>query len=194
MLPPPFIFLLLVVCVGGIYVGRVGFKLRRLTSRSCSDLIQNMCYIDMTEICRLAKGVENPSHGGRMQPLDMVDKLGGPDGLRRLNHNAESMIDLARYLILMKPQDCDLAQAVRRDATTVRRMVKILRWQARFRMLKSYRGVSIQVLAKNYVLVSVNTMNLCLEVYEEIFPLLQEFNNIQARLERVGSPLAGDVL
>lgn len=191
MLPLPLIVLLLVVCAGGILVGRVGFKLNSLTSRSCSDLIESMCYVDMTEICQIARGVESSSHETGVLPSQTITRLGGVEGLRRLDHNAAVMMDIARYLILMKPQAGNLAQTIRRDAIKVRRMVRILRWQARLKILEGRVGEAAQILAQTYVSVSVNTLTLYLHLAEELYPLLQEVRNIEARMLRGGIPVAG---
>lgn len=179
MLPLPFILLLLVVCAGVVHVFSVGLRLRRLRSKSLSDLIEGIRYVDMLNICQLARGVSNPLLG---EPSQVINSLGGPEGLRHLHHNATTMLNIARYLILVNSEPCDLALVVRRDAVKVRRLATILRWQARVGFLRAGKGALPQILASSYVLISVNTLRLGLQVLAEMPSMMQEFSQIRSHV------------
>lgn len=183
MLPSSLILLLLMVGAGVGLVAGLGLKLKRLTSNSCSTLIEGMCYIDMERICQLARYRDNGSAEAQVRPSELIDKLGGAEGLRRLDHNAAGMIDIARYLTLMRPEARDLAQSVRSEGTRVRRIVMMLRWQSRLGVLDSRVGQAVQVLARSYVLVSTHTLLLYLQIGDEMDVVLRGGMNLQTLLK-----------
>lgn len=177
-----FVALSIVVIVGVACTLSIGIKLKTLTSKSCSVLIGGMRYVDMTEICCIAKGF---SQGAMIPATDeLVERLGGASGLERLCHNAGAMMDIARYLVLMKPEAYELAQLIRRDAAEVRRMTKVLSWQHRLQLHDFRFSLSARRLAQLYVKVSVDTMRLCECLVDEVLPLLQEISNVQASIVR----------
>ena len=104
------LFLFVIISLGIALVSVIALRAKRLTSKSCSALIQGMRHVDMTEICAVARGVSSQANSEDASVERSIERLGGMEGLLRLHHNAGAMMNIARYLILMKPEAYDLAQ------------------------------------------------------------------------------------
>ena len=177
--------LVVIILLGVALASAVAFRVKRLTSKSCSALIQGMRYVDMAEICAIARDAALEANGDHRSEEFLIERLGGVDGLMRIHHNAGAMMDIARYLILMKPEAYELAQDIRQEAMKVRRIAKLLCWRQRWGLVRIGLPFSLAVFARRYVSISVSSMTLCSSLVEEVLPLLQEASNVQARMGQI---------
>ena len=186
-----FFALVVLVSLSTLVAVGVALRLKRLTAKSCSSLIQGMHYVDMSEVCGVARMPTNDKEGHQLSSEELFERLGGRNGLRRLHHNADAMIQIARYLTLMKPDADDLAALIRRDALKVKWMVTLVSWQHSVRGFRLPLPSSVRDLARTYVRVFGNTCSMYLCLADEVIPLLHEGNRVQVRMMSAGTfPLA----
>ena len=188
-----FLLLLVVVSSGAAYACLLSLRLRALKSASCAKLLESMHYVDMTEVCRIARGVQY--HSGKLQDSreELLDRMGGLEGLQRLHNNAGKLLQIARFLTLMDPDAHVLAQKIRQDAFKVQRLVRIVYWQQRWRrIITASSSLSVPQLAEAYVALSVSSMRLCSRLVDQVLPLLQEANNVHSRMLRAHTSIDFD--
>lgn len=144
-----------------------------------------MNYVDLSAVYRVGRN-PNVMHGATaFTAKELIEYLGGVEGLLRLHHNAGALMDIARYLTMMNPDAGELAGVIAQDAATIRRVILRLRWQQKLGFLGfSTCPLQIHKLARSYVGVSRNSLTLCGSLADEVFPLLQEVTNVQARMMR----------
>ena len=141
-----------------------------------------MHYVDMRQVCYVAKQKDLFIEDVTLEELLL--RLGGVEGLNRLHHNAGAMIDIARYLGLMKPEARDLAHRIRQDASIVRRYAKIISWQCRLGTRRNRVYPNLKSLTQLYVRVAVDSMQLSELLVDEILPLLQQVAPVNAGMLR----------
>lgn len=176
--------LFVVVIVGAALASALLLRLKSLSSKSCSALIEGMHYVDLRKVCAVARNKEEPYKDSQQRVKFEIEQLGGVDGLLRLHHNAGAMMNIARYLILMSPEAYDLGQDIRRDAAKVRRTAKLLYWRHRFHMDLFEQPKSVRAFARHYISISVNTMVLCDRFVDEVMPLMQVVSHVQAEMSK----------
>ena len=109
------------------------WKRRRRTAASWEELLCRVEQVDLEGIemiaeCRLQSGCEPSAY----QLNQMWNLLGGLDGLNRLYHNAELMLELAVFVEQWQhPQAALIAERIRTDGVKLRGLVASLQ----FRML-----------------------------------------------------------
>lgn len=157
-------------------------RTRRLSTRSCSSLLEGMHYVDMRQICHVARQKDNFIEEEMLE--EFLLRLGGVEGLNRLSQNAAAMMDVARYLTLMKPESHDLAHRIRRNASKARRHARVISWRYRLRIGKRSIFRELKELTRLYVEVSVASMQISELLVDEILPLLQNVTNVNAGLRR----------
>jgi hypothetical protein len=116
------LFGLVILCVGFAYV-RTYLKRVRLSRLSWDDLIGRLEPVSGSGISTIALDYLQPSKGqARIETSELWTMIGGADGLRRLDANAEILIALAGYAQRWNlDESVIVAERMRRDGVALRR-------------------------------------------------------------------------
>ena len=176
---PVFLVLSIIFATSMLIVCKMTIRIVRLKAKPCHQVICEMRYVDLTEVAQVAREVLFGQARDRTS-ADLIDSLGGIEGLERLRYNAGAMIDVARFLTLMRPDDDVVAHLIREDALVVQRLVFLLKWQFRCGIPSPHPRL-VRHLARRYCNLSDNMVDLCNAVALEMVPVLNEALSLNKR-------------
>jgi hypothetical protein len=130
-----FIGLSLVLTGAGIYVHR---SARRLVDSDWDTLVARIQPVPFESLEKVA--LDNLQPGARqlqLEPAEIWTLVGGLDGLERMNHNVDVMIQLAAYVRVWNFDEAVIvAERIRQDAIILKRALHRIKLQ---RVFRAYR-------------------------------------------------------
>jgi len=108
---------------------------RKLLSKDWQTLVSSIEPMHMRGLELVALDHLNPEKNQlRLEPDEIWGLIGGSEGLRRMEHNADLMIALAAYVRNWNyDQSIIVAERIRHDSLLLKRAVRRIRWGARLR-------------------------------------------------------------
>ena len=108
---------------------------RKLLSKDWQALVTSIEPMHMRGLELVALDHLNPEKNQlRLEPDEIWGLIGGSEGLRRMEHNADVMIALAVYVRNWDyDQSIIVAERIRHDSLLLKRAVRRVRWGARLR-------------------------------------------------------------
>lgn len=174
-----FVTLLLVGTVSG-YMGWRMYRTSHLSQSSCAVMVERMRYVNYSDVCFVANDATES-----YTPLELINRLGGFEGLDRLRFNAGIMIETAKYITLIDPSGLVTAKQIRQDATELRRVALLVLWQHRLGLERMHLTTSVQQLSKLYIASTVKHLRLCDRLVDDVLLLTRLTMSAHAKMIRV---------
>lgn len=141
------------LAVAGVQL-RWAWKRRAKHSESWEDLLSRAERVDFENVRQVAECYLNPDKEQfKREPAEMWDLLGGLDGINRLHHNAELMLEVAMFAEQWKHPDAPLiAELIRRDGVRLKRLVTRMQLNLLVRRIHGSLAFDLQEAAATYFL------------------------------------------
>jgi hypothetical protein len=111
----------------------------------------------------------------RLEPCDLWGLVGGTEGLRRMEHNADRIIALAAYVRRWNyDQAIIVSERIRQDAVQMKRSVRRIRWELYFRRKQLRVPFYIHQAASSYYLMTKRLLALYESSQFVLYPKLAE--------------------
>ena len=123
-------FCLAVICCLAVsyalYQARFHAQRRKLMRRSWEDLISAVQPVNIAGVTKVALSYLNPTSDQLcLQPFEMWQLIGKQEGIKALNANAQSMLDLAVYAAQFdRVEGRIIGEMMRRDAVRLKRATR----------------------------------------------------------------------
>lgn len=178
-----------VVILALCYIVYVTVALRRLRTSSVAALLESLCYVDLAKIGLVARALPLEHSNVSLSAQDLILLIGGDEGLRVLCHNAGVVLQLARYLALINPDNSALAQQITQDAASVRRVAFLLLIRRKLDLWCLASPMTVRGLARLYFALSVYTTQLCVHLSDDLMLILQGWKCGTTGVSRLGSEM-----
>ncbi len=172
-----FLLAIAVVTLVTTYMGWQIYQARHLSKISCAAMVDQMRYINYSEVCFVAGRVSND-----LTPQVLIDHLGGLEGLDRLRFNAGIMIKTAKYLALIDPEGKAIAKQMRQDAMEVRKITLLVVLQHYLKLERIGLSTSMQQLSKLYIATTVRHLKLCDRLVSDVLQLTRLTTSIHGSI------------
>lgn len=149
---------------------------RKLLSKDWQTLVASIEPMHMRGLELVALDHLNPEKDQlRLEPDEIWGLIGGTEGLRRMEHNADVMIALAAYVRNWNyDQSIIVAERIRHDSLLLKRAVRRVRWGAYLRSSKLRIPFYVHQAAASYYLMTKRLLALYETNQYLLYPVLAE--------------------
>jgi hypothetical protein len=149
---------------------------RKLLSKDWQTLVTSIEPMHMRGLEMVALDHLDPKKNQlRLEPAEIWGLVGGKEGLRRMEHNADLMIALAAYVRNWNyDQSVIVAERIRHDSIQLKRAVRRIRWNMHMRRGQVRIPFYVHQAAAAYYLMSKRLLSLYEANQYLLYPVLAE--------------------
>jgi hypothetical protein len=149
---------------------------RKLLSKDWQDLVTSIEPMHMRGLEMVALDHLEPQKNQlQLEPDEIWGLVGGSEGLRRMEHNADLMIALAAYVRNWNhDQAIIVAERIRQDSIQLKRAVRKIRWSAHLRRGRLRVPFYVHQAAASYYLMTKRLLSLYETSQYLLYPVLAE--------------------
>jgi diphthamide synthase (EF-2-diphthine--ammonia ligase) len=170
----------LLIAVVLMIVTRYALRLKASSKTEWEALLENLTAIDRDEVDRVALDAIEPSGQRRtdrlareLEPDEIWKRLGGLDGVKRLELNSRVLVEMAAYLQRSYPEAATIAEELRLQAKELELYVGRLRMADEQGSLEFHIATYAQNAAIAYYLMEQRLQALCQRANVQSFRPLQ---------------------
>ena len=149
---------------------------RKVVSQSWDGVLDQLERLDIEGLRTIADCYLNPIEDQlRIEPYAMWETVGGSEGLRKMLHNANVMLDLAMYA--ERWHDVTgrvISEMLRRDAARIRKAVRKIQIAMITRRRVYYLGFELQEAIATYWLMRGRLLGMYSDCHAGLLPRLSE--------------------
>ena len=149
---------------------------RKLASADWQTLVTSLEPMHMRGLEMVAMDHLQPEKNQlRLEPSELWELVGGEEGLRRMERNADTMIALAAYVRNWNyDQAIIVAERIRHDSILLKRAVRKIRWTAHIRKSELRIPFYVHQAASSYYLMTKRLLALYETNQYLLYPVLAE--------------------
>ncbi len=149
---------------------------RKLASADWQTLVTSLEPMHMRGLEMVAMDHLQPEKNQlKLEPSELWELVGGEEGLRRMERNADTMIALAAYVRNWNyDQAIIVAERIRHDSILLKRAVRKIRWTAHIRKSELKIPFYVHQAASSYYLMTKRLLTLYETNQYLLYPVLAE--------------------